>query len=334
MMKLLVDYRMTQGGIGVYSRYLIAILNDLYGEENVTLLVLGDPEGIRNPIIKTKIRPYSFLNFFTRRINKSYDYYVAPSYTFFNVLVSHRLMIVHDLAVLLDKNYFADLSTKILGILRWKIYFTLLNLVNYKIYGISDTTIKDIEKCWKIMPFGVLENVVEVTESELFNEIGTNDRFSVFYFGNARRHKNLQRLFRLAEKNPNVQFKLAGSCCDEEEFNWNLANVERLGFLDDRALSRHLQQVDASILLSTYEGFGRGVVESLLHGTPVLINRGGALKELQDNGIVTLERDDDFLVALSRARFVKLHDLINRQYWKDKYSYRNVKSKLRIALKC
>lgn len=331
-MKVLFDYRLRSGGIGVYSRYIIRMLNEFYGSTNVTLLVNESVDNKTNPILITKVHPYSFRNFFLIKNKENFDCYFAPSYLFFNVSVRKRFMVVHDLAVLLDKNYFNGSIIRAVGLVRWKFYFFLLNLMRYRIYGISDTTSKDIERCWRVPVLGVLENVVSVNIDYLSDLKDNPFSSSVFYFGNSRKHKNIERIFKLAEKYPHVQFKFSGACCDDHRLNWNLLNVQRLGFLDEKSLSSELSNVDASILLSTYEGFGRGVVESLLHGTPAIINRGGALKELYDNGIISLDRDEDFKIALARAKFIKNHKLINLEYWQNKHSYERIKMKLKEAL--
>lgn len=332
-MKILLDYRLQNGGIGVYSRYILKLLNEIVGSNNVTLLVNERIDDSDNPLLITNIKPYSLYNFFKYKTKEKYHFFFSPSYTFFNVNVDRRIMVVHDLAVLQDKSYFSNFLIKVLGVAWWKFYFYLLNLFSYEIFGISETTNMDIIHCWKKEPSGVLENIVTIGSDDVEPHKYISSQTCVFYFGNSRNHKNLSRLFNIAEKNIDVDFILAGSCCEDRSLNWKLPNVKRVGFLGEEELKSTIRNVDATILLSTYEGFGRGVVESLQHGTPVIINRGGALRELYDPGIITLDHDENFKIALNRARYVKKHKVVNSAFWVEKYSYSRVLEKLRSVLK-
>lgn len=333
-MRILFDYRIQTGGINCYSRYIITMLNELYGARNVTLLVNENVHDLPNPVLITKLRAYSFCNFFRWQTKGQFDYYFSPSYHFFNVAARKRFMVVHDLAVLLDKNYFSNNMIRAVGLTRWKLYFYMLNLFDFKIFAISHTTINDVVKCWNVPSIGLLENVISVNKAYPAEYNFIKQQKSVLYFGNSRKHKNIERIFNLAKQYPHIQFKFSGMCCDDSRLEWHLVNVQRLGFLDECALGKALRNVDASILLSTYEGFGRGVVESLLHGTPAIINRAGALQELHDNGIISLEKDEDFEIALDRAQFVKEHNLINKKYWTNQHSYKRIKAILKDALEC
>ena len=332
-MKILLDYRLQSGGIGVYSRYILKMLNEIVGSNNVTLLVNEDNDKVDNPVLVTNIKPYSLFNFINRKTKTKYHLFFSPSYTFFNSDVDRRIMVVHDLAVLQDKNYFNNIFIKFFGLGWWKLYFYLLKFVTYNIYGISETTNMDIIHCWSKQPSGVLENIVAVGSAQMEPHEHIGLQPSVFYFGNSRNHKDLSRLFRIAEQNIDVNFILAGSCCEDETLNWLLPNVKRLGFLGEEELNSTMRNVDASILLSTYEGFGRGVVESLQHGTPVILTRGGALRELHDQGIITLDHDENFKIALNRAQYVKKYKIVNSAYWVEKYSYSRVLEKLGSVLK-
>jgi glycosyltransferase involved in cell wall biosynthesis len=67
--------------------------------------------------------------------------------------------------------------------------------------------------------------------------------------------------------------ELAGSC----------PQVERLPFLDDKALQRQFERARALIFPSEIEGFGLPAVEAYFLGTPVCFTRGTSIEEVLED---------------------------------------------------
>jgi glycosyltransferase involved in cell wall biosynthesis len=61
--------------------------------------------------------------------------------------------------------------------------------------------------------------------------------------------------------------------------------VKFLGMIPDRALCRLYQQAAFTVYPSLYEGFGFPVLDSLLHGTPVLCSMNSSLQEFAGPGV-------------------------------------------------
>jgi glycosyltransferase involved in cell wall biosynthesis len=59
--------------------------------------------------------------------------------------------------------------------------------------------------------------------------------------------------------------------------------VERLPFLDDRALQRQFERTRALIFPSEIEGFGLPAVEAYYLGTPVCFTRGTSIEEVLED---------------------------------------------------
>ena len=68
--------------------------------------------------------------------------------------------------------------------------------------------------------------------------------------------------------------------------------IQWLGYLSSEALRSVYASARAFAYLSTYEGFGLPVLESMACGTPVLVSQAGALKELVGKSGMTVHAYD------------------------------------------
>jgi glycosyltransferase involved in cell wall biosynthesis len=70
------------------------------------------------------------------------------------------------------------------------------------------------------------------------------------------------------------------------------AQIKLLGKVSDRQLCALYQQAAFTIYPSLYEGFGLPVLDSLIHGTPVLCSYHSSLKELAGPGVFFFDACD------------------------------------------
>jgi len=75
------------------------------------------------------------------------------------------------------------------------------------------------------------------------------------------------------------------------------AHVRLSGFVSDEELALRYAAADISVYLSTYEGFGLPVLESMARGLPVLTTRRPATGELFGQAAVITEPDDPVEIA-------------------------------------
>jgi len=75
------------------------------------------------------------------------------------------------------------------------------------------------------------------------------------------------------------------------------AHVRLSGFVSDEELALRYAAADISVYLSTYEGFGLPVLESMARGLPVLTTRRPATGELFGRAAVITEPDDPVEIA-------------------------------------
>lgn len=106
----------------------------------------------------------------------------------------------------------------------------------------------------------------------------------VLYFGRYCQEKGTKTLLEVCKSLPDIPFVFAGSGPLEEEVN-RLPNVENRGFLSGKALEEIIGRARFSVFCSEwYENCPFCVVESQMHGTPVIASDlGGTPELLQDH---------------------------------------------------
>lgn len=109
------------------------------------------------------------------------------------------------------------------------------------------------------------------------------------------KRKGHDRFVKLAQELPEYQFVLAGryaqECKDKIE-KLNIPNLKLVGFLDDSALSRLMEESKIYVQLSEHEAFGCSVVEAGLHGCKIIASNKSALPEIVGRSGSIFDPDD------------------------------------------
>ncbi len=131
-----------------------------------------------------------------------------------------------------------------------------------------------------------IPNMVEAPEA--LNGAGTGDY--VGFAGRLSEEKGIDTLLDAARKCPQIPFRLAGHFRQMPEVaKEKPANVELLGFLDERLLDVLHRGCRMFVVPSTsYEGFPSVTIEAMLRGKPVICSRIGGLPEIVDDGVTGL----------------------------------------------
>ncbi len=102
----------------------------------------------------------------------------------------------------------------------------------------------------------------------------------VLYFGRYSEEKGIRTLLSVCRELPDVRFIFAGSGPLEQELN-GTENVHNVGFQKGEALAQLIREARFSVYPSeVYENCPFSVLESLMHGTPVLGANIGGIPEL------------------------------------------------------
>ncbi len=106
----------------------------------------------------------------------------------------------------------------------------------------------------------------------------------VLYFGRFSEEKGIKTLINVCKLLPEVQFIFAGSGALEDEIN-KVSNIKNVGFKTGEELEQLISEARFSVYPSEwYENCPFSVMESIIHGTPVVGSDIGGIPELIDSG--------------------------------------------------
>lgn len=102
----------------------------------------------------------------------------------------------------------------------------------------------------------------------------------VLFFGRYSEEKGINTLLNVCNTLPNINFVFAGSGPLEDNIS-KCSNVRNVGFKTGKDLSKLIKEAKFSVLPSEcYENCPFSVIESIVHGTPVIASRIGGIPEL------------------------------------------------------
>jgi glycosyltransferase involved in cell wall biosynthesis len=145
-------------------------------------------------------------------------------------------------------------------------------------------------------------------DEEILDKYGIETPYLI-YVGSEIPRKNMEgtmtKFAELQEKHPELTLVKIGTAGDNyrkktmeymEENNLEKGeDVIFTGFVDEEDLPQVYSSAEATLLLSTHEGLGRPLMESLACGTPVLANDIDPMNEiLPEDMLVDLDSKEDF----------------------------------------
>lgn len=118
-----------------------------------------------------------------------------------------------------------------------------------------------------------------------FKERGIEPEKIIGYVGRVAKEKNLEVIFKLAERNKKWGFLVVGDGPEKKEYQErnDLDNIIFTGSKRDVELSKHYGVLDLMISPSKTETFGFTILESLSVGTPVLIPSVKVFQEIHSS---------------------------------------------------
>jgi glycosyltransferase involved in cell wall biosynthesis len=201
----------------------------------------------------------------------------------------------------------------------------------------DSNTFKPLED-WQIsyVPHGINKDVfkpIELTESSLYNELNIKDRYDFILFYNNRNIRRKQPAdvmygFQLfcekigKEKSSRCLLIMRTSPVDENGTDLNAirkdlcpdVNVIFINQIISREKLNELYNIaDCTINISNNEGFGLSTAESLMAGTPIIVNVTGGL---QDQCGFTINGQE-----LTSDDYVNLKSLNFKKQWQDKVKH-------------
>ncbi|MGY6528325.1 MAG: glycosyltransferase family 4 protein [Cyanobacterium sp.] len=172
-------------------------------------------------------------------------------------------------------------------------------------YDISANKITPIHLGYNSVKFKVISNLKSVNKVPYFIYLGRHDP-----------HKNLANIisaFAKFKNNQNYELWLVGGA--DERYTPLLKQLARdlevfeqvkfLNYLDDQELVKVLNQAQAMVFPTLWEGFGFPVLEAMACGTPVITSNVSSLPEVAGDGALLVNPHDVDDIAGAMAEVVK-----------------------------
>lgn len=288
-MKVYIDVRLldkkNNTGISRYIEFLLDFYISKYSDVDIALVTNDKFLKYRNcNIIYTKLKPYNILHFILfyfrfKRVDS--EIFHSPFYSgfLFGTKKSKNIITVHDLMYRFVPNFFSPNNT----INRIKIiYFDFIVSFSIKnadkVISVSNSTKQDLLKFLNIDSDVINEAPIKILRSndEILKRNNLLGIKYFFYCGNNRKHKNLNFLINVFNKNTALPLLvLAGNG------HKSCQNVLSVGRVTDEELRSLYENSLGFIFPSEYEGFGLPVLESLFLKTPVILSKIPAFLEFK-----------------------------------------------------
>jgi glycosyltransferase involved in cell wall biosynthesis len=138
------------------------------------------------------------------------------------------------------------------------------------------------------------------------------DRPFFLYVGRLEELKGAQELIRIFDKYPHADLVIVGEGTYGVELRFRAAGMQHIKFMGRMHPSRLSALYEQAIALMVpslcYETFGLTAAEALMHGTPVIVRKIGALSEIVANGGgYAFQTDAECLAAMEKLRTDPAH---------------------------
>ncbi len=335
-MKILIDGRLIddkETGISRYTEELLKIYIELFGSENITIVVdyILKKEFNNINVIRTELHPFNIVHFLKfHKILESieFDVYHSMFYanSFFKIKDKIYITTVHDLMYRVVPNFFRkSVFINQFAILYYN-FIVKRSLKNSTfVIAISNTTKKDIKNIFFFDSHLITEGINELQSNNENLKIDTEAiRFEGYflYVGNDRPHKNIDFLKQCYLASNTIK-KLVIVGHKGKSVKFDKKEIIYTDYVSDHTLKYLYQNASAFVFPSLYEGFGLPVLESINLNTLVLSSNSASLKEFGEYNIQYFNpyKEEELIELLENIdnvefNYNKKDELLSRFNWK------------------
>lgn len=294
MAQVLLDGRCIRNGkyngAQRYAEEIIRNLDGLVEPDKYELLIFkGNEELIQlKNIAKIVIEPTkSVRKFITtyKYLNHGKKLYVA----FSNELVPNRnsIVTIHDIYAfygVYNNTYMYYVKKKIVAIMNALRAKKIVTVSQYS----KQTMIEKLPvKAGKIKVIynGWQHLIGKSADYDVLKKYNICEKKYYLYLGRLVKNKNIDWIFKIADKNPEDIFLIAGPLSNEQfdKYYGKEKNIIYTGYVPNEELRALYKNCKAFLFPSLMEGFGIPPMEALYHGAPIIISNTSSLPEIYGN---------------------------------------------------
>lgn len=221
-------------------------------------------------------------------------------------LFNPGIIAIHDMRFNRNKNKVKGIKNFLKH--RYKLYTSYLVAKNSKhIITVSEFQKKEIEKYYRIdsSKISVIYNAWEHLKNIKIDDNKLNEKYNniidkdfYFFLGGKEENKNLKWIVKVAQKNKDKLFVMAGPEADsfnskDDSIDINkVKNIKSIGYISDEEIGFFMKNCKAFIFPSIYEGFGIPPLEALYFGAKVLCSNSSCLPEIYEDCVAYFDPYD------------------------------------------
>lgn len=139
-----------------------------------------------------------------------------------------------------------------------------------------------------LIPYGINQKEIDTSPS-------LKSQFSCIYVGSITRQKGCHIIFKIAEKLPEISFKLIGQY--DNSYTSIPANCHLYGYLTYPEIEIELKKSHVFLFLSLCDGFGLAALEAMANGLPVICSTNAGIKDvINGNGYIVDPYNEDAII--------------------------------------
>ena len=208
------------------------------------------------------------------------------------LFIKDSITTVHDIMYKVCPKYYTTLRNRISRL--WHVLqYGYLFRHEKKILTVSEFSKREIERCYPCAKgkisviYNAWQHVLNYKESSDWQKRFPQLQEGGYFFSLATlaKNKNGSWIIKVAKRNPNLTFAMAGKIYETEYGSDLPENVHLLGFVSDEDACALIKHCRAFLFPSLYEGFGLPPLEALALGAEVISSDAASLPEVLGDSV-------------------------------------------------
>lgn len=174
-----------------------------------------------------------------------------------------------------------------------------------------------------------IPNFIDFDNRKFIREEISSQITNIIFVGHVMKSKGCADIISIAEKLPDINFKLIGKVAEEFKMLPKLKNIQYCGEISKEEVLNNMQSADLLLFPTYTEGFPNVVLEAMACGLPIITTPVGAIPEmLEDKGGVLVDVGDinGYITAINTLQEKKLR--ISMSLWNQEKVFKSYTTKI------